>query len=77
MSVRLWYRRVNHAERWASVDTEARGGVHRAGIPAAYTDSPYPLQYYFDLRDGAGEAQLHPGLGTDLSSEPYFLLRAT
>jgi hypothetical protein len=27
-------------------------GCLEATIPAAYTDSPFPLQYYFVLRDG-------------------------
>ena len=75
-SARLWYRRVDQAERWASVPMEAGDGSYRAAIPADRTDSPYPVQYYFELRDGAGEAQLLPGLGADLAAEPYFVLRA-
>jgi hypothetical protein len=48
---------------------------------AAYTDSPSPLQHDFvvnagrsDLR-GQGDAPLVPGLGADLMSPPYFVLR--
>jgi hypothetical protein len=49
--------------------------VYRASIPAAYTDSPYPLQYYFELRTGPGTAWLYPGLGTNLAAQPYFVVR--
>jgi hypothetical protein len=76
VSALLWYRRVDQAERWESVSMASGGGAFRAAIPADRTDSPYPLQYYFELRDGAGETQLLPGLGADLATEPYFVLRA-
>jgi hypothetical protein len=51
-SARLYYRHVNQAERFESAEMEAQGAVCRASIPAAYTDSPYPLQYYFAGPDG-------------------------
>ena len=71
-SVRLWYRRVTQAERWQSVEMQPG---YRASIPADYTDSPFPLQYYFELRSAAGEAWLHPGFGPELVGQPYFVLR--
>ena len=45
--------------------------THTAPIPAAYTDSPYPLQYYFELRT-ATSATLHPAFNPTLSNQPYF-----
>ena len=51
------------------------GDGYRACIPGSYTDSPYPLQYYFEILDGAC-AQFFPGLGDSLSSVPYFVLTA-
>ena len=47
------------------------GDTFRAAIPAAYTSSPYPLQYYFVLEKGA-QAALYPGFNTTLSNQPYF-----
>jgi hypothetical protein len=70
-SVRLWYRRVTQAERWQSLDMRD----NRATIPAAYTDSPYPLQYYFELRIARDQADLYPGLGPNLTNQPYFVIR--
>ena len=46
----------------------------RASIPESYADSQYPLQYYFELRDTPEQAWLYPGLGADLTQQPYFVL---
>ena len=73
--MRLHYRIVNHAERWKSADMLAAGGSWRGQIPADYTHSPYPLQYYFVLTDAAGRAWMYPGFTSDLSNQPYVVLR--
>lgn len=67
----LWYRHVNHAERWTSIEMVRAGGAYGAAIPGEYTGSPYPLQYYFELRTADG-ATLHPVLNATLSNQPYF-----
>ena len=74
-SSRLYYRHVNQAERFQVAEMEARDNVYRARIPADYTDSPYPLQYYFELKEGPERAWLVPGFAADLSNQPYFVLR--
>ncbi len=70
-SVRLHFRRVNHAERWQSAPMHAEGRLWRATIAPEYTDTPYPLQYYFELDSAA----LYPGLGEQLTGQPYFVVR--
>ena len=73
VAVTLRYRHVNHAERWQTA-TAARGGtVAEAAIPGAYTDSPHPLQYYFELRL-AGRAWLYPAFNATLSNQPYYAI---
>jgi hypothetical protein len=67
----LWYRHVNHGERWLSTPMQQSGATHTAAIPAAYTNSPYPLQYYFELRT-ATSATLHPAFNPTLSNQPYY-----
>ncbi len=67
----LWYRHVNHGERWLSTPMQQAGVSHKAAIPAAYTDSPYPLQYYFELHT-ATTAILHPAFNPTLSNQPYY-----
>lgn len=74
-SARLCYRRVNQTERYESAAMEARENVYRASIPASYTDSPYPLQYHFEFREGPEKAWLYPGFVPNLASQPYFVLR--
>jgi hypothetical protein len=73
--VRLYYRHVSQAERFQSIDMEARQDKYAAAIPAAYTDSPYPLQYYFEAKAGPDSAWLYPGFAPDLANLPYFVLR--
>jgi hypothetical protein len=72
----LMYRHVDQAERWVSSDMVVENGVHGADIPASYTDSPFPLQYYFEVQDADGRAELYPGFGPDLAGMPYFAVRA-
>jgi hypothetical protein len=74
-AVRLHYRHVNHAERWEAQDMQAGDDRHRAAIPARYTDSPYPLEYYFELRDAPDRAWLYPGFNSDRTNPPYFVVR--
>jgi hypothetical protein len=49
------------------------GSSHTAAIPAAYTASPYPLQYYFELHT-ADAATLYPPLNPTLSNQPYYAI---
>ncbi len=74
-SVRLYYRHVNHAERFETTAMQSAGAHYRAVIPAEYTHSPYPLQYYFELKEAPERAWLYPGFASDLSNQPYFVLR--
>lgn len=67
----LWYRHVNQAERWLTVPMEKSGNVHSGSIPGSYTNSPYPLQYYFEIRT-ADAAVLHPAFNATLSNQPYY-----
>jgi hypothetical protein len=74
-SVLLNFRRVNQAEAWRSEPMEPENGTWRASIPSDYADTGFPLQYYFSYNDPAGRASLYPGLGGDLTGQPYFVLR--
>ena len=74
-SARLHYRHVNQAEEYQILDMTQQNGRYKAEIPGEYTDSPYPLMYYFELHDPRGDAWLHPGLAADLANQPYFVVR--
>jgi hypothetical protein len=75
VSVLLHYRHVNQAERYQTVEMTASNGVHSASIPPDYTDSDYPLAYYFEIHNES-EALLYPGLPGQLTGTPYFVVRS-
>ncbi len=70
--VRLNYRHVNQGERWRSVEMQSADGGYRAAIPGDYTESPFPLQYYFELRRENESVWLFPGFNATLSNQPYY-----
>ncbi len=74
-SATLHYRHVDQSDEYRVVEMPADGGRCRAVIPGEYTDSPYPLLYYFVLRDPKGAAWLYPGLNAELANQPYFIVR--
>ena len=68
----LHYRHLNQGDRWQSLEMSPTSpGRYRAEIPAAYTASPYHLQYYFSATKP--NPILYPGLGPKLSQQPYFI----
>ena len=73
--LRLRYRHVNQAETWQMVEMELANDDYRAVIAADYTDSPFPLQYYFQIHSDSGHAWLHPGLENRWHGQPYFFVR--
>jgi hypothetical protein len=76
VAVTLHYRRVDQAEPWQAEPMKREKGRHTAVIPARYTDSAFPLQYYFELRGGSlPGAWLYPGFDAGWSSQPYVVVR--
>jgi hypothetical protein len=73
--LRLRYRHVNQEEVWQVMEMERVGNDYRIVIAADYTDSPFPLQYYFQIRNDAGKTWLHPGLKPGWHGQPYFFVR--
>jgi hypothetical protein len=73
--VKLLYRRADQSQRRRAQEMQVRDNQYRGVIQADYTDSPYPLLYYFEVQDG-GVSGIYPGFKTDLSNQPYYLVRA-
>ncbi|HEY3914454.1 MAG TPA: hypothetical protein VGN61_08215, partial [Verrucomicrobiae bacterium] len=71
----LRYRRVNQSELWRQIEMKQDGNKFAGTIPAPYTDSPFPLQYYFRIRLRSGKTILRPGLETRFNGQPYFVVR--
>ena len=76
-AIRLYYRQVHQAQSYRTADMQAEGPRYSVTIPAEYSDSPYPLEYYFELHDKAGRAWLYPGFDAALANQPYFVVRQT
>jgi hypothetical protein len=74
-AVQLYYRHTHQAEPWRVVPMQMEAGSCHVAIPGEYTNSHYPLEYYFELSDESGRSWLYPGLGASLSNQPYFVLR--
>jgi hypothetical protein len=72
--VRLYYRHVNQQEAYQVEKMRVVGGRCQMEIPGRYTNSPYPLEYFFELMDRQ-EAWLYPGFRADLTNQPYFVVR--
>jgi hypothetical protein len=73
-AVHLYYRHVNQGERWLSVGMKRDHDGYSAAIPGDYTNSVYPLQYYFALQRGADAAWLYPAFNSTLSNQPYYAI---
>ena len=73
-SGKLYYRHVNQGERYESAEMKVAGNSFKATIPAAYTNSPYPLEYYFELKENPETATLYPSFGAELKDQPYFVV---
>ena len=74
-AARLHYRHINQAEKYETVDLKPDGNRWTASIPAAYTNSPFPLQYFFRLHGTEGVAWHYPQLGPSMCNQPYFVVR--
>jgi hypothetical protein len=72
--VNLIYRQADQSQRWRTVEMQAKDREYRGAVPASYTDSPYPMLYYFEVHGPAGSA-IYPGFDADLSNQPYFVVR--
>jgi hypothetical protein len=73
-AARLFYRHVNQGERWRSEDMQSENGGYSAAIPGDYTQSPYPLEYYFEFERGDESAWLFPPFNATLSNQPYYAI---
>ena len=75
ISALLYYRHVNQAERYKTVEMQQQNGGYRAAIPGTYANGKYSLQYYFELKQGPEKVWLYPGFTADLANQPYFVVR--
>ncbi len=70
----LHYRQVNQSIKWKKIKLNKETKKFTANIPAAYTKTPFPIQYYFEFTDNK-ISSFAPGFKKNLSNQPYYLLR--
>jgi len=67
-SVRIYYRHVNQGERDQIAEMQVAGENYHATIPADYTNTKYPIEYYFELKKGPESATLYPSFNPELTN---------
>lgn len=70
--VKLYYRHVNQVEAYQIQTMTGKNSTWRGTIGGDYTDSSYPLMYYFKLYNDRGHAWLYPGFASDLANQSYY-----
>jgi hypothetical protein len=76
VNVSLHYRHLDQAENYVSVAMEHQGSEYVVSIPATYTATAFPLEYFFKISTSDGKAGLHPGFAPELTNQPYFVVRS-
>jgi hypothetical protein len=74
--VELRHRPMNQALSVSVERMRRSGGAFVGTIPPSAADGTFAVQYAFVLRDRRGHAWREPGLGPELASQPYFVLRS-
>ena len=75
-NVEMHYRHLDQAENYISATMEKQGTEYAASIPAAYTATDFPLEYFFMVTTSAGTADLYPGFTPERTNQPYFVVRS-
>jgi hypothetical protein len=73
-NVNLYYRHVNQALRWLVQPMQSEGNTYQGTIPSTYTQTKFPLQYYFGMDTEKGPA-IFPGLDEHFMNQPYYVMR--
>jgi len=71
----LYYRHVNQGERYEKLVLKKDGNNFKGFIPGNYTNTKYPLEYYFEFRFSPEVVCLYPGFNDTHSNQPYFVIR--
>jgi hypothetical protein len=69
------YRAMQQALPMSARTLDRTEGGFIGSIPAEEIDGAFPLSYAFVVHDGGGHAWRYPGIGVDLASQPYFVVR--
>ena len=68
------FREVNQLKKWSRKKLTKIKGVFKSVIPNRFTNTNYPIQYYFEFTDKK-HSRFSPGFNKFLSNQPYYILR--
>lgn len=71
-TVKLHYRHVNQVEAYNILPMTNNIGTWSYSIPGDFTNSQYPLMYFFEFQDTNGNGWYYPGFNEELANQPYF-----
>ncbi|GAB3595898.1 hypothetical protein [Microbacterium tumbae] len=78
VSALLRYRHVDQSQSYEQVAMREIDGGFAAEIPGSYTDSSFPLAYFFEVTTEGRAPTFFPGFSDEtLSNQPYYTLRST
>lgn len=77
VEVVLHYRHADQSEAFQRQVMSRTDDGYLGTIDAAYTDSTFPLIYFFSVKDRAGRQTIVPGFEPGLSNQPYLLVHST
>jgi hypothetical protein len=75
-TVRLHYRHVNQGENYETLLMDRQDSGFAGSIPAAYTQTKFPLEYFFEITSEKGDTVLYPGFDSSLTNQPYYVVRS-
>ncbi len=75
-AVNLHYRHVNQAENYETLAMDRRDGKYAASVPASYTQTEFPLEYFFEIVSESAGTLLYPGFDGARTNQPYFVVRS-
>jgi hypothetical protein len=74
-AVTLHYRHLNQAVYWQKRTMEREGNTFQTKIPGSYTQTRYPMTYYFSIDRGEEGIAIYPGLDENHMNMPYYVIQ--
>ena len=73
--VKLHYRHVNQSEKFNSLEMIADGDSFEAVIPEEFTNTSWPVMYFFEVIEKTGTASFLPCINETMDNVPYYVIR--
>lgn len=75
-SATLHHRRLDQSETFCTVEMDRCETGFVGAVPAAYTDTAYPLVYFVEVHRAGDHPVVFPGFDDSLSNQPYVVVHS-